>query len=251
MFFCAVLWIWSVVTPQGHRSNPLQTETPLTAGVNRFLWCHLRSAMADVDQHVFTSWNAESDSDRHVYLTAAAFIHWRWCLSGSNRTWQVSSLDLFLILLADVCVASRDLPADSGTPHGQREGRDLLPPLLPECRRLQRGPGGASSDEEGVWERGGGPPGQGFSTVQLSAPNRPRVTPPPPPQTVTNASFQLLALEKIHPIRKKSSIHFKHTITTLVHRETQTLMKNMNFVKKWDTICRFYLLEWDQTLWEY
>lgn len=63
----------------------------------------------------------------------------------------------------------RDLPANPGKTHSQREGWHLLSSLLPECEQLQRGPGGASSDEEGIWECGCGPTGPCGSQTQLSA----------------------------------------------------------------------------------
>lgn len=63
----------------------------------------------------------------------------------------------------------RDLPANSRTTHSQRGGWNLLPSLLFECGQFQRGPGGAPSDEEGLWERGCGPTGPGCTQTQLSA----------------------------------------------------------------------------------
>lgn len=63
----------------------------------------------------------------------------------------------------------RDLPANPRTTHSHREGWHLLSPLLPECGQFQRGPGGAPSDEEGVWECCCGSTGPGGSQAQLSA----------------------------------------------------------------------------------
>lgn len=63
----------------------------------------------------------------------------------------------------------RDLLADTGTTHSQREGWDLLPSLLVERGQFQRGPGGASSDEEGVWECGREPTGPRCAPTELSA----------------------------------------------------------------------------------
>lgn len=66
----------------------------------------------------------------------------------------------------------RNLPAHPRTTHRVSAGWHLLPPVLPECGQFQRGPRGASPDEEGVWERRGGPTGSGFEEIQLSASDR-------------------------------------------------------------------------------
>lgn len=50
--------------------------------------------------------------------------------------------------------ASRDLPADPRQTDGQCASRHLLPPVLAVCRQLQRGAGGVSHDEEGLWDGG-------------------------------------------------------------------------------------------------
>lgn len=63
----------------------------------------------------------------------------------------------------------RDLPANPRKAHSHGEGRYLLSLVLPERGQFQRGAGGASSDEEGIWERGRGPAGPNFSQTQLWA----------------------------------------------------------------------------------
>lgn len=63
----------------------------------------------------------------------------------------------------------RNLPAHPREAHSHREGRYLLSLVLPECGQFQRGAGGASSHEEGVWECGCGPTGTNLSPIQRSA----------------------------------------------------------------------------------
>lgn len=62
----------------------------------------------------------------------------------------------------------RDLSPDPRKTHSHCEGWHLLSPLLFECGQFQRGPGGASSDEESVWECRCGPTGTGLSQTKFS-----------------------------------------------------------------------------------
>lgn len=143
----------------------------------------------------------------------------KYCANSGGLSWLLSSANSWPASPSRF----RDMPVNAGTTHRQREGRNLLPPLLPECRWFQWCPGGASSDEDGVWERGGGPTGPGFTQAQLSASNnwvwvslwqlRKRATPAREVEHIYHFYTDF------HLIRRKSSTHIQMFVCFLTAKD--------------------------------